>query len=408
MPHGRSAHTFGNMSTKCLLVIVASLTLGFASDAYASKAVHVGCGQTITADTTLDSDLTKCSGPGITIGADGITLDLNGHTIEGKGKGSGVNNVAGHDGVTIENGSIRNFMESVAMVVASDNHLRGLSLSDNRHVGIYVQDSSAIQIEQSSVVDIRFAGIFLWRSHDVRVEGNSSSGNGAGLVAQASDHLAIEANAFQGNSYEGIALSQSSESHVAGNTVSDNGGAGIFLDAANTNQVSGNFASHNGDGIGVIGNANTITDNQVADTSGCKQGCGYGISVEAGAGNLIAQNDVRRTLRDGIRIDAFFPELPTVDNVVRDNVVRDATVDGLSIGTDGPGTVSGTLIERNLATGSGDDGFDIRRPAATLTANTANDNLDLGIEAVPGVVDGGGNRAGGNGNPLQCTNVFCE
>jgi hypothetical protein len=113
-------------------------------------------------------------------------------------------------------------------------------------------------------------------------------------------------------------------------------------------------------------------------------------------------------LRDGIRIDAFFPELPTVDNVVRDNVVSDATVDGLSIGTEGPGTVSGTLIERNVATGSGDDGFDIRRPAATLTANTANDNLDLGIEAVPGVVDGGGNRASGNGNPLQCTNVFCR
>jgi large repetitive protein len=298
-------------------------------------------------------------------------------------------------------------MESVAIVGASDNHLRGLSLSDNRHVGIYVQDSSAIQIEQSSVVDIRFAGIFLWRSHDVRVEGNSSSGNGAGLVAQASDHLAIEANAFQGNSYEGIALSQSSESHVAGNTVSDNGGAGIFLDAANTNQVSGNFASHNGDGIGVIGNANTITDNQIADTSGCKKGCGYGISVEAGAGNLIAQNDIRRTLRDGIRIDAFFPEFPTVDNVVRDNVVGDATVDGLSIGTEGPGTASATLIERNVATDSGDDGFDIRRPAATLIANTATDNFDLGIEAVPGVVDGGGNMASGNGNQLQCANVFC-
>jgi parallel beta-helix repeat protein len=390
-----------------VLLTATALSLALTPGAYASKADHVGCGQTITADATLDSDLTKCSGPGITIGADDITLDLNGHTIAGKGKGSGVNNVAGYDGVTIEDGSIHDFMESVAIVGASDNHLRGLSLSDNRHVGIYVQDSSAIQIEQSSVVDIRFAGIFLWRSHDVRVEGNSSSGNGAGLVAQASDHLAIEANAFQGNSYEGIALSQSSESHVAGITVSDNGGAGIFLDAANTNQVSGNFASHNGDGIGVIGNANTITDNQIADTSGCKKGCGYGISVEAGAGNLIAQNDIRRTLRDGIRIDAFFPEFPTVDNVVRDNVVGDATVDGLSIGTEGPGTASATLIERNVATDSGDDGFDIRRPAATLIANTATDNFDLGIEAVPGVVDGGGNMASGNGNQLQCANVFC-
>jgi hypothetical protein len=35
-------------------------------------------------------------------------------------------------------------------------------------------------------------------------------------------------------------------------------------------------------------------------------------------------------------------------------------------------------------------------------------NADLGIEAVPGVIDGGGNKAGGNRNPLQCSNVFCE
>jgi parallel beta-helix repeat protein len=209
MPAGRRVPTVGDMSAKGLVVIVASFTLGFASDSYAAKPVDAGCGQTITADTTLDSDLTKCSGPGITIGADGITLDLNGHTIDGKGKGSGVNNVAGHDGVTIEDGSIRNFMESVAIVGASDNHLRGLSLSGDRHVGVYVQDSSAIQIEQLSVVDIRFSGIFTWRSHDVRVEGSSASGNGAGLVAQASDHVAIEANSFHGNAGEGDRASRS-------------------------------------------------------------------------------------------------------------------------------------------------------------------------------------------------------
>jgi parallel beta-helix repeat protein len=344
MPHVRHRAYGRNMLTpSCIripvgaLLTAIALSLALAPGAYASKPVHASCGQTITADTTLDSDLTKCAGPAIRIGADDITLDLNGHTITGKGNGVGVNNTAGYDGVTIEDGSIHNFMESVALVGASDNHLRGLSLSDNRHVGIYVQDSSAIQIEQNSVVDIRFAGIFLSRSHDIRVEGNSSSGNGAGVVADASDHLAIEGNVAEGNDGGGIELHESSESHVAGNTVSDNGGAGIFLDAADTNQVSSNFASQNVDGIGVIGNANTITDNQVADTSGCTKGCGYGISLEAGAGNLIAQNDVRRTLRDGIRIDAFFPELPTVDNVLRDNVVSDATVDGLSSASTGPG-----------------------------------------------------------------------
>jgi hypothetical protein len=42
-----------------------------------------------------------------------------------------------------------------------------------------------------------------------------------------------------------------------------------------------------------------------------------------------------------------------------------------------------------------------------LTKNTANDNGDLGIEAVSGVIYGGENTASGNGNPLQCLNVVC-
>ncbi len=403
---GASPRRVNRVLGACLAT--AGLSLAFGWSPPAANAAHVGCNDTITADTTLDSDLTKCTGPGIRIGADDITLDLNGHTITGKGKGVGVNNIAGYDGVTIEGGSIHNFMESVAIEGASDNRLRGLSLSHNRHVGVYLKDSSAIQIEQNSVSDIRFAGIFVWRSHGVRVEGNSVSDSGAGVWAQAADHVAIEGNAAEGNGGEGIALVEgTSESQVAANTVAHSGAAGVLLDDADANQVSGNHVSHNVDNIIVFGNANTVADNQVADAAGCKKGCGYGISLEGGAGNLIAQNDVRRTSRDGIRIDAFVPEIPTADNVIRDNVVRDATVDGLSIGTNGDGTVSGTLIEGNVATGSGDDGFDIRRPAATLTANTANDNFDLGIDAVPGVIDGGGNTASGNGNPLQCTNVFC-
>jgi hypothetical protein len=42
-----------------------------------------------------------------------------------------------------------------------------------------------------------------------------------------------------------------------------------------------------------------------------------------------------------------------------------------------------------------------------ITDNTADANGDFGIDAVAGVVDGGGNSASGNGNPLQCRNVAC-
>jgi hypothetical protein len=72
------------------------------------------------------------------------------------------------------------------------------------------------------------------------------------------------------------------------------------------------------------------------------------------------------------------------------------------------GRITGTLLEANITTRNGDDGIDVESPATTITANLANDNTDLGIEAVAGVTDGGGNRASGNGNPAQCVGVRCS
>ena len=83
-------------------------------------ASHVDCGDTIAADTTLDSDLENCPNNGVVIGAAGITLDLNGHRIDGDGTPAagcdpqvefcdvGVLN-EGFNGVTVEHGSVREF-----------------------------------------------------------------------------------------------------------------------------------------------------------------------------------------------------------------------------------------------------------------------------------------------------------
>ena len=66
-----------------------------------------------------------------------------------------------------------------------------------------------------------------------------------------------------------------------------------------------------------------------------------------------------------------------------------------------------SLFERNDAHANGDDGIDIDSVGPftgpnTVTRNTANFNGDLGIEAVSGTIDGGGNKAKGNGNPEHC------
>jgi hypothetical protein len=98
-------------------LVVAGVTVLAAGSALAS---HVRCGDTITADTTLDSDLVNCPNNGIVIGADNITLDLNGHTIdgdatpvdpcpEGEACDVGVVNLAGYDRLTIRGGTIQQF-----------------------------------------------------------------------------------------------------------------------------------------------------------------------------------------------------------------------------------------------------------------------------------------------------------
>ena len=87
----------------------------------------------------------------------------------------------------------------------------------------------------------------------------------------------------------------------------------------------------------------------------------------------------------------------------RGNDVQSET-DGILVAA----AASRTLVAKNTANGSGDDGIDVESAATTLRRNTANNNGDLGIEAVPGVRDAGGNRATGNGNPLQCLNVACR
>ena len=381
--------------TATAVVVACALTAMSSREAFAS---HVSCGKTITADTTLHSDLKDCPGSGIVIGATTITLDLNGHTIDGDGEPScpetdvcdlGVDNTAGHNGVTIKDGTIREFATGILVVGASDNRLSRLSSSNNLFGGLLLVGSLRTQVERSSIsangLSTDEAGVIVFDSHDSRIQRNTVANNGdIGMLFIDSDNNRAERNSVFGNPEAGL----------------------IFT--GNGNSVSRNRVFRNGDNVIVFGDDNTIIDNDLADAVGCPDGCGSGISLEGGERNVIAGNVVRRTLHDGIRIAAFDPDRPTLHTLVRDNRVHGAADDAISVATAGNGAVHGTLVDRNRAIGSGDDGLDIRSATTTLSSNLALRNGDLGIEAVLGVIDGGGNRAHANGNAAQCAGVACS
>jgi parallel beta-helix repeat protein len=354
--------TAGRISLAIFALAAAGLIAFGANQASAS---HVSCGDEITTDTTLDSDLVDCPNNGIVIGADGITLDLNGHTIDGDGTefpgcdemtelcDIGVANDF-HDGVTVRDGSVREFGIGVLVRGAQKNRILKISSSRHDFFGAALGDSPRSVIRNSSL------------SRNIAPEGD-----GIGLFG--SDHVRIVRNKIRRNPGPGIHLFDSSKNLIKRNVFSRNGPA-ILMEEADRNEVQRNRVTKGG-----------------------------GILVGPGNRNVIGQNHVSRAL-DSIAVEGPPDVFGSNDTVVRRNLVRGSGDDGFLVAEKD----DHSLLKRNVARRNGDDGFDIESDSTKLTKNRAVRNGDLGIEAVQGVIDGGGNTAHGNGDPAQCSNIACN
>jgi predicted CxxxxCH...CXXCH cytochrome family protein len=297
----------------------------------------------------------------------------------------------GHDGVTVMHGRVREFATGVLFGTSSAGRVRhnrvlDVSSTGNQFVGIGIFSSA-----RSLVRDCAGRRSI---AHD--------GGVGIALIDDA--HVRIVHNSFPDNGDQGIFMAQSRHNLIKGNTASGNR-ANIVLEHADRNQVRRNHSGRRKfEGILVAsGKHNVIVRNRSSRAGGRGRG-GDGIALEGGTANLVAHNVIGRARGAGIRLGLAHPSVGAADNVVRGNRIRRSGDDGIVIEE----KARHNLLKRNVVTRSGDDGFDIASRSATLTRNRANRNHDLGIEAVRGVIDGGGNIARHNGDPRQCTNIACH
>lgn len=292
----------------------AALVLALAAVAFPLPAAagDVECGDTITVDTALTHDL-DCSaqavGDGLTIGTDGVTLDLKGYTITGPGidanppfGNSGVNVPYLLSDVTVMNGTVTGFRYGVRADTTTDVTITKMRIHDTLR-GLELANGSGLTVTRNLVTDSDLDAI--------RVGGSDDT-----LISQ--------------------------------NTLRDN----VF-------------------GIHVADNARDVTVSR-NEISGSRD---FGIAASAGAlDTVISQNKVSTTSRDGIFV---------------------------------PDSALGTVVSQNTVLWNGDDGIDVAG-STTVTRNSAYENGALGIRATEDVIDGSGNKAWGNGDPLQCLNVVCS
>src|SRR3954466_840982 len=100
------------MNLKKAAALAASVAALGAVPAASADAAVLQCGDVITQDTRLDSDVGPCGGvaPALRITAKNVTLDLHGHRVFGDGTGFGIISEGGIAGdSTITNGRVDNF-----------------------------------------------------------------------------------------------------------------------------------------------------------------------------------------------------------------------------------------------------------------------------------------------------------
>jgi parallel beta-helix repeat protein len=407
LSHANVAATLVSL-TVLLTSVVALLAFGGVK---ASAVQSVSCGDTITADTTLHHDLLNCPDKGIIFGADDITLDLNGHTIDGDGRAAGCypndpfcdTGVASdrHDGVTVMHGSVRDFRAGVDLERGRHIRVRGISASRN-----YLCATSRGCPESAPIS----FGIGFYRAAQSLIRDSSGNGSvppqgGTGVFLIASHHVRVLDSSFQDNGDRGIGVFDSDHNLIKRNSLSRNTAAGIFFEGSDRNELRRNRFVRDSLGVDLTGNGNVIAKNRISHMirrSGHLQG--VAINVCCSSHNLIARNSIRDTDGTAIKLGAF----GGVGNVVRRNHVHGPGNDGVHVVAKIKKKPKHTLLKRNHVFGAKDDGIDATAPTTKLTRNEARRNGDLGIAAVPGVIDGGGNKASGNGDPRQCTNIVCR
>lgn len=356
------------------------LTVGAAP----SLANHVQCGDVLTANTTLDADL-DCTGSNHALDlAPNVSLNLGRHTVR---VGGSPGLIPGHDpypppppgggirvsdGATVENGRVegRAVMDgfggkqlSCAVGIHGEGSIHSATIHRvrirNCSTGIYISGGVRYRILDNEVLEFS----------------DSDEDNHFGIFLEFGEHPLPDttANTISGNVVYNSALAPQPWEEP-GHFPHD---YGIYIEVGRDDVVERNVTSGNQLGIYVLGKNLVGKPGTVVERNLATRSCGEAMYLILHHGRAI-RNEARA-------------EGPLCGP-------------GIGVWTGG----QEMLFERNSASGFRFAGIYVDRPGATLRKNRADDNGEWGIQAVEGTIDGGGNKARGNGNPAQCLNVFCK
>jgi nitrous oxidase accessory protein NosD len=227
-----------------VLVGVASLAAHAPAGAAESS---IACGEVVTTDLRLTHDL-DCPGTALVVGADDITVDLDGHAILGAGSGVSVAGIEidAHDRVSIRDGEIEGFAYGVHAYDSDRLQLSRLEVQDTIS-GIAVEESADVRIASNLLRDNR-TGLDLLGVTGLVVRNTTVERSDAtGASIRAVERAALVGNDFVDNTFDGLALESVRRAYVRDNLVARNGLTGIYTIGESTTRYVDNLVVGNDD-----------------------------------------------------------------------------------------------------------------------------------------------------------------
>ena len=332
----------------------------------AMRSGRLSCGDVITKNTTLTANIGPCAGNGIIIGADNITLNLNGHTVAGTGSradGTGGIRLPNRKGVTVTGrpgssgirATVSGFAAGVVVNGGSGNTIENLNVRDNFGPDGYDDNFQPVALLGD--------GIVLFKSASNQIINNVVSNNGAydgiGIFGLGSNSNLIQGNTVDANvgipyirnaNGTGILINHfydqpiGTNETISGNSVIANTvrgnlwGSGITSVGNIGAQISDNVVEDNGNQLRPDATYETLAEEYPANGIGVRPGAGR---FRVGTNMVITNNVVNNNGFNGIFLEGSF------DNPAQNRVEGNQVFHNGAVGIWARNGESGSLIKNN-------------------------------------------------------------
>ena len=213
-------------------------------------AISPSCGQVITQNVVLTSNLNCADSDGLIVGASDIVIDLNGHTISGPDVDSqektsskvGVM-IPNMNNVVVQDGTLQGFQAGILMTGSQNVELSNI-ISKNNQIGAFSTGASIVNAHLSILMN-----------------------NEIGFAGHSTQQATIQDNILFQNKLAGITLVNSDNGILTLNSITESGN-GLYVDSqSNNNNINFNNVLlntvdiNNANGLPVNTNANTFDQN---------------------------------------------------------------------------------------------------------------------------------------------------